>query len=110
MGAECLGYTDLVTWVGGIASRGRMKGRTFELPSSPQPPMRNNEPQQVSRFVSRVVGPDGGLLAMRGPLQATVPDAFSAMVMPVPSMPRALADPIFQDLDHDSRELIMYCK
>ncbi|KAF7530991.1 hypothetical protein G7054_g9306 [Neopestalotiopsis clavispora] len=45
---------------------------------------------------------------MRGPLQATVPDAFSTMVMPVPSMPRALADPIFQDLDHDSRELIMY--
>lgn len=113
MGTQCLGYGELVTWVGGIASRGHMKDNTFQVPPSPPLPptlRRKSGTHRTLQFVSRVVGPDGSLQAVRRPLPTTAPITSSAQVMHMTSMPRALTDPILQDLDRDSRELVVYCE
>ncbi|KAF5692389.1 hypothetical protein FDENT_2911 [Fusarium denticulatum] len=100
IGVECLGYGKLITWIGGIASRGHMKDRTFEKPASPATPstLWHQNPKTGLRYVNYIVTPGDGSFAV----------SHRPSVTPVISMPKALTDPIFQNLGHDARELIEY--
>ncbi|KAJ4104059.1 hypothetical protein NW760_010735 [Fusarium oxysporum] len=100
IGAECLGYGKLITWINGIASRGHMKDRTFHEPAPPISPLHpwNQNLENGLKYVNYVITPGDGSFAV-----SHRPD-----VAPVISIPKALTDPIFQDIPHDARELIDY--
>lgn len=95
-GQECLGYQGLFLWNKGVASRGKMMGKTFEdvkQGSAVQPgrklgvpaEVRNGEAQRISTYRT---------------------DASSLME---PSPCRTLADPLIQDLDWNSRYYLQHC-
>lgn len=105
-GKECLGYQKPLVWVkGGVASRGRMMGLTFDdvavdsphgqsshdrddlaLDTTPQPsPKPANEERQLQRI---------------SPSSLQSPQAAPSWV---------LVDPLYQDMDRTSRLYITHC-
>lgn len=80
-GQECLGYGKLFVWNEGVASRGKMMGKTYPVPREPDRTIRGNTgnsliPAQVYDFL---------------PLQLP------------------LLDPLYQGLDDTSRGYLSHC-
>lgn len=96
-GVECT-YTKPLTWVNGVASRGRMMGCTFdELYAA-------RDDSSSQRNLTRR---PANTPALR--LLPNVPGDISAADGPAP-VSRALTDPIFQDLGYNERFLVDYCE
>lgn len=96
-GVECT-YTKPLTWVNGVASRGRMMGCTFDEVYA----ARDDSSTQRS-LVQRPVNTLGH------PLLSNPPGVISAAGGPA-GVSRALTDPIFQDMGYNARFLVHYCK
>lgn len=89
-GYECLGYGRLFRWEQGLASRGKMAGMTFQMPS--REPTRHDKTgsvplSPVSLSDMQLGYENAGLLS-----------------------PKSLTDPLLQDLDYVSRKYVSYCK
>lgn len=96
-GVECT-YTKPLTWVNGVASRGRMMGCTFD-----------------EVYAGRDDSSGQGSLALRPPYapdRRLLPNTAGDISGACRSAPvsRALTDPIFQDLGYNERFLVDYCK
>ncbi|KAL4754378.1 hypothetical protein BDW72DRAFT_190240 [Aspergillus terricola var. indicus] len=91
-GQECLGYGKLFLWNQGVASRGKMMGKTFPVPE-PVP-----EPGLVSR-------PDG-----QKKEATTVSSAQEVLIHtgPSSSVSGPLLDPLYQSLDESSRRYLFH--
>ena len=83
-GQECLGYGQLYRWTDSMASRGRMMGK--------------------KTFNTKTLGADNGHKSL---LLSTKGDAFNSLDLGVGI---SLVDPLFQDLDRQSRYYLNYCK
>ncbi|KAL4946465.1 hypothetical protein BDV06DRAFT_122439 [Aspergillus oleicola] len=80
-GVECLGYGKLFLWEKGVASRGKMMGKTFP-------------PQQPKQSEGKTVTSTGAGLVLTSAF-GYMENAFS--------MPAPLTDPFYQGLDDTSR-------
>lgn len=96
-GEECLGYQKFFSWVNGVASRGKMVGKSFDnakrtkkIKETPAPVNLQDE-----RFeeTSLTVAPKTPIIGQH--------------IMP---LTRFMSDPLFQDLDQNSRFFLSYCK
>lgn len=100
-GKECLGYQKPLVWVkGGVASRGKMMGLSFDdvaSPTSSGSPSMNS--QQLLPFSLN----DGEHQAHNGTLT-------HYLNRPTNSPMYALVDPVFQDLNTTSRFYVDICK
>lgn len=93
-GEECLGYGQLIAWNEGTASRGKMRGKTYEMPAQALAPAHSPRPKpRRYRFV-----PCGNSSI-----------ASSASIKKISISP-SLCDPLFQDLSHTSRYYVSHCK
>lgn len=129
-GKECLGYQKPLVWVkGGVASRGKMMGRSFNevmrpsdlrrgdsSPSSSSnasPPSAADSPTQ-SIDISLCVPPNvSGIQGILEPTQSEDNDNQDTQVVlqratPV-SAPWGMVDPLFKDLSQLSRFYIVHC-
>ncbi|KAI0131940.1 fungal-specific transcription factor domain-containing protein [Xylariales sp. AK1849] len=116
VGVQCLGYEKPLTWVGGIASRGRMQNQTFDIhpppPVSTQPLSERRRPQ--TREITFVYGPTRTARVSQDALSRTSnsPSAILArgdsVGVALPSLSQSLTDPIFQGLSQDTRFFIEY--
>lgn len=100
-GKECLGYQKPLVWVkGGVASRGKMMGLSFDdvacSASSSSPSMHS---QQLLPCSSN----EGGHRIQNGTL-------VHSPNRPTYSPMYALVDPVFQDLNKTSRFYVDICK
>lgn len=93
-GQECLGYGKLFLWNQGVASRGKMMGRSFAAPPAPPQTSPQRHDRQESRIVARFSGSNA---------------AMSIRNMGMPLQP-SLIDPLLQDLSHSSRHYLSHCK
>ena len=89
-GRECLGYGYLLRWDQGVASRGKMAGRTFGEVSN-EGARHGNSTSQVPSTVR--------FWTQKSPHQKTEPSRLWS-----------LADPLVQDADHASRRYLSYCQ
>ncbi|PFH55720.1 hypothetical protein XA68_17731 [Ophiocordyceps unilateralis] len=80
-GKECLGYGKLFRWIGAVASRGKLAGRTSSAPLD----------SAIQQSVEAPPGPEDQQLV---PRQSPVP--------------RALVDPLYQDLGVGERRYLAY--
>ena len=92
-GQECLGYGKLFIWNQGVASRGKMMGKTYAMPDH-QPLTRSIEGEGNNRVWTfsydlkpRLPGPSD----LQAPLYM------------------APIDPLFQDMDNPSRRYLYHC-
>ena len=97
-GAECT-YAKPLTWVNGVASRGRMMNTTFDEAFS----------QQQHPATSPAPLPAPGITGKRLPCPVDR-RRVSRDVDATPALSWALTDPVFQDLGHNARFLLDYCK
>lgn len=129
-GKECLGYQKPLVWVkGGVASRGKMMGRSFNevmrpsdlrrgdsSPSSSSnasPPSAADSPTQ-SIDISLYVPPNvSGIQGIPEPIQSEDNDDQDTHVVlqraTSVSAPWGLVDPLFKDLSQLSRFYIVHC-
>ena len=89
-GQECLGYQTLFRWEQGVASRGKMAGRTFGELTKHQA-SHDNSGSHSSSLVSHSSQPFS-----HGNIE----------VSPLGS----LTDPLVQDMNHTSRKYLFYCE
>ena len=89
-GQECLGYQNLFRWEQGVASRGKMAGRTFEELTKHRASHDNSSPP-LSSLVSHSSQP------------------FSPGNIKI-SLLGSLADPLVRDMNHTSRKYLVYCE
>jgi hypothetical protein len=144
-GQECLGYQGLFLWNKGVASRGKMMGKTFEdmrlkkmklAPATPGSLSSTNTCQKVgpvvvsSRNAALYSDYPGAVFAQRATpasgasASATPPPADTSMQLisqaeqdaqvshkPIElTLYWSLTDPLFQDLDQDSKSYLAHCK
>ncbi|KNG81597.1 C6 finger domain protein Acr-2, partial [Aspergillus nomiae NRRL 13137] len=130
-GKECLGYQKPLVWVkGGVASRGKMMGRSFDdvvqntsdrgsedgSPAAADPPppevdaqgqdnldIDSDDVPQPSTFGDTPHAAQWG-----NSFDLVVPEANLSVVDHVPS-PRGMVDPLFKDMDSLSRFYISHC-
>ncbi|RCI13349.1 hypothetical protein L249_0795 [Ophiocordyceps polyrhachis-furcata BCC 54312] len=86
-GKECLGYGKLFRWIGAVASRGKLAGRTSSAPLDPASPSEEQDQDQEQGQQQQLV--------VRRPQ------------LPVP---RPLIDPLYQDLGVGERRYLAYCR
>ncbi|KAL4921338.1 fungal-specific transcription factor domain-containing protein [Aspergillus aurantiobrunneus] len=86
-GQECLGYGKLFLWNHGVASRGKMMGKTYPVPAA-----RTDEGREV-RFGQR-----------ERCIQRQMLDYDETMV----SLHVPLLDPLYQGLDHAARQYLFH--
>ena len=85
-GQECLGYECLLRWEDGMASRGKMVGRTFEDLRNGRATQDNSSPHSQS------------------------PSLISLLPRSTrPSLLRPLTDPLVHTFHYDSRKYLSYC-
>ena len=89
-GQECLGYQNLFRWERGVASRGKMAGRTFGELTKHRASHDNSSPH-LSSPVSH-----SSLLFSRGN------DKVSLL--------GSLTDPLVRDVNHTSKKYLVYCE
>ncbi|PVI01073.1 hypothetical protein DM02DRAFT_562051 [Periconia macrospinosa] len=96
-GAECLGYGKLFVWNNGVASRGKMMGKSFEKQQAEEtnayPPSENN---QLSRIVAQ---PEQLTYQSMGNVDQTNDEPEEIMEM----VSRPLLDPLIKDLSPHAR-------
>jgi hypothetical protein len=96
-GQECLGYGKLFLWNQGVASRGKMMGKTFPVPGS----------ESVS---------GSGSKSLPEPYdqkkEATTVPSQDALVYTGPGffLSGPLLDPLYQSLDESSRRYLSHCR
>lgn len=93
-GQECLGYGKLFLWNQGVASRGKMMGKSYARPAQapvPRPGARGEECRLFSD-PRTVINPYSSL------------DMISRI-----SLQRHLTDPLFQNMDSPSRRYLLHC-
>ena len=89
-GQQCLGYQALFRWEKGIASRGKMAGKTFGRKTK----------SRIRDETSSSQSPSTNSLSSRR-------SSVSNIVVVLPLNP--LTDPLYQDLDITSRKYLSYC-
>ena len=89
-GQECLGYQNLFRWEQGVASRGKMAGRTFGELTKHRASHDHSSPHLSSPVSHSSQYISGG----------------STEVSPLGS----LTDPMVRDVDHTSRMYLVYCE
>ena len=89
-GQECLGYQNLFRWEQGVASRGKMAGRTFGDLTKHRASHDNSSPHSLSP-VSHSSQP-----LSRGRIEV--------------SLLASLTDPLVRDVNHTSRKYLVYCE
>ncbi|EFR03821.1 acriflavine sensitivity control protein acr-2 [Nannizzia gypsea CBS 118893] len=109
-GEKCLGYGKLLVWNRGVASRGKMMGKSFHVPEQATTPTAASGSQELClprkyRFVPSNM-PDGEAEAEAetGAEAEKAGDEGDTSVSINPS----LVDPLFQDLDQASRFYISH--
>lgn len=101
-GTECT-YAKPLTWVNGVASRGRMMNTTFDEAFS----------HQQHPATSPAAPPAAPRIPGKTPPRLPCPvdrRRVSRDVDATPALSWALTDPVFQDLGHNARSLLDYCK
>lgn len=88
-GIECLGYEGLLRWGQGLASRGRLRGITFESSSKPK----SLESPHASHLP-----------------QCVLPGWYvHVLLAPENCIDGALTDPLLQDLSQPTKKFMFYC-
>jgi hypothetical protein len=107
---ECLGYTKPLKWNDGVASRGKMMGKSFP---KPQP----TEPAQIvtEDFASPDTIEDTPSIATVASDSEKVDDDTSTELMEISPqvffpIGNVLKDPVFQDMKPITRYYLDYCK
>ncbi|KAF2492503.1 hypothetical protein BU16DRAFT_424686, partial [Lophium mytilinum] len=90
-GLKCMGYGRLILWNTGVASRGKLMGKTFEDPSASG--MKDESATAMRSATSQAMTPT-----------KNSPGHFQSVWEPNVS----LVDPLLQDLDHRSRRYISH--
>lgn len=106
-GENCLGYGKLLVWNRGVASRGKMMGKSFHVPNQAVTSTAASGSQALClprkyRFVPSNM-PDGEAEAEDEAETADDEGDTSMSINP------CLVDPLFQGLDHASRFYISHC-
>jgi hypothetical protein len=125
-GKECLGYQKPLVWVkGGVASRGKMMGLSFddvttnqESPGSASMGYCSAASSEQTRCERTPLSDDGSLqIQVQALPKATLAKYYNnngALVhvrrLPPESPSFSLVDPLFQDVDKLSRLYISHCK
>jgi hypothetical protein len=116
-GKECLGYKKPLVWNKGVASRGRLMGKTFDevkQPTQPTPPTpsetcshssMSNAPDEE---VEEVVRTDTVLLPTGA--QSSSSQAVATFSNMATQLPRILVDPFFRDFTPLTRYYVQYCR
>ncbi|KAH8424083.1 Zn(II)2Cys6 transcription factor domain-containing protein [Aspergillus melleus] len=127
-GKECLGYQKPLVWVkGGVASRGKMMGRSFD-DANANPPGNQNEstsalpnndlPTSESPAITTPTpnrtGPESirdtsDIAQVEKKEKRIIPKRANSRISSLPA-PRALVDPLFQDLSPLTRFYISHCE
>lgn len=102
-GLTCQGYGKPLRWIGGVASRGLLKGATFE-PRYAATPTHDRRPRG-DLVVLEYKPPRRGQVAKK-PCNVKGP---SPLVRWSPSPRLQLVDPVFAGLDYNARYLLDYC-
>ncbi|KJZ68251.1 hypothetical protein HIM_12355 [Hirsutella minnesotensis 3608] len=114
-GAECLGYGKLFRWIGAVASRGKLAGRTSYAPGRDDDDtaaaVRDPESNQTATKLAMKrhalsTSLQGALARQHG--RYACPQLLSPGDSPVVSW--CLVDPVFQDVDPAHRYYLNYCK
>ncbi|OMP85933.1 Acriflavine sensitivity control protein acr-2 [Diplodia seriata] len=103
-GQECLGYGKLFLWDQGVASRGKMMGKTIPVQTPAKLP-RRDDVQAMSAGLG--TGMDTHQHGSNTASQELVLRSSNAWTEPLQP---PLIDPIFQDLGHSSRLYLSHCK
>lgn len=104
-GQECLGYGKLFLWNQGVASRGKMMGKSFPTPAPPVPRRSGSAgPASPGTGNGQHDRPVSQIVARR----SSTPFVNAANVV-LPPQP-TLIDPLFQDLGPSSRLYLSHCK
>ena len=89
-GQECLGYQRLFRWEQGVASRGKMAGKTFKQMSKNSLEHLNSSPRSESPV---------SLSCQQSTRESTEVSSLGS-----------LTDPLIQDADWASRKYLFYCE
>ncbi|KAL4770698.1 fungal-specific transcription factor domain-containing protein [Aspergillus nidulans var. acristatus] len=92
-GQECLGYGKLFLWNQGVASRGKMMGKTFPVPGSESGSVSVSLPEPHGQKKEATTVPSQDELVYTGP-------GFSVSGL--------LLDPLYQSLDESSRRYLFH--
>lgn len=122
-GKECLGYGKLFRWTGAVASRGKLAGRTSSAPVDAA----NNAVSQASSddgrkgqldFFAPSTSSSAPCSSVGTPVDTSV-QGYGEDMQLVPRSPSpgevvrspwALADPLYQDMQHSHRYYLSYCE
>lgn len=104
-GQECLGYGKLFRWNQGIASRGKMMGKSFEVPAQPEVSAKESVSESSLVPVSK-----NGTLGHEAQSLIWTPSTIPGKNSPEISISPCLLDPLLQDLSSSSRYYISHCK
>jgi hypothetical protein len=91
---ECLGYGKLVTWVDGVASRGKMLGMSFDQFEN----------------VSRGHEAEAASVPLDKRKRNNELNLHHLPAGPLSAIDQPLTDPIIQDVGQNSRFYLFYCK
>lgn len=91
---ECLGYGKFFSWVNGVASRGKMMGKSFD---------KDVKAARKRKNITAPLEPDE-----QKPTTTSL-QLFS-YAQTIMSMDQPLTDPFLQDLNQKSRFYLFYCK
>ncbi|KAF9880574.1 hypothetical protein CkaCkLH20_01616 [Colletotrichum karsti] len=112
-GQECLGYGKLFRWTEGVASRGKLAGKstiTFSSGPEPSPRVAETEPPAITTAAAAVAAPD--IRTQDTPATFSSGDNNALVVSaarPGPqSAPWSLVDPLFQDVELHYRHYLSY--
>lgn len=105
-GQECLGYGKLFRWNQGIASRGKMMGKSYDVSVPAQPEVSTKEPISESSLVPISKHGTSGYQMHNFVLsKSKTPDKSSQGI----SIPPCLLDPLVQDMSSSSRYYLSHC-
>lgn len=109
-GKECLGYQKPLVWVkGGVASRGKMMGRSFNQVMPPPPAQAEQETsaESTSTSIPTAQPPPGEDGQPEESMAITTQHNPSSLATRVP---KPLVDPLFKDLSPLPRFYISHCE
>ncbi|BAE60970.1 unnamed protein product [Aspergillus oryzae RIB40] len=102
-GKECLGYQKPLVWVkGGVASRGKMMGRSFDDVAQ------NTSDRSSEDDSNAAADPPPPEVGAQG--QDSLDTETSISVVDHVPTPRGMVDPLFKDMDSVSRFYISHCE
>jgi len=106
-GKECLGYTKPLKWNDGVASRGKMMGKTFTQPQPALEDVSSPDTVEESSSGSTTQSSTQTYDVVSSPATTEVTHFNPQTVY---SFQNNLIDPIFQDMKPITRYYVDYCK